>query len=102
MKRLYQPVKEKASKDAEPQTVCILSREVGWTGVDETAEKHQEERVEVDSHVSEWLKWRGSAEFEPVILSVLLSAGHSALGTENKAVWIVPRQGGAKPNPLGE
>lgn len=47
-------------------------------------------------------KQDGSAELGPVMLSMLLSPGHSAVGTENVPMQISARQGGDKPNPLGE
>lgn len=68
----------------------------------EAVESAQEERAEVNSHLREWGKWGGSAELGPVMLTMLLSPGHSATGTENVALRISPRQGGAKPNPLAE
>lgn len=38
-------------------TDYILSSGVGWKGVSEAVEMGQEEKEEVNSHASQWVKW---------------------------------------------
>lgn len=63
----------------------------------EALESGQEERAEVNSHLREWGKRDDSAEPGPVMLTMLLSPGHSAAGTENVALRISPGKVGLNP-----